>query len=436
MKRLLTIILSVFLLVHVAAQEVDSTYMARIEQMIDSVERAERVRKAVWAYEDKLLRKEMSFSPTDVLPLVSGLVNTALNRKFTQYAIHLPHMNYEIADYVPASLPLATAWTLKAFGWQSTSTLPRMATANAFALMLSSGMVYGLKHTVHIQRPDDWDNHSFPSGHSAFAFVGATILSREFGHYSPWISIGGYTLATGTQVLRIRHNAHHINDVMTGAGIGIVSTNLAYFLTDKIYGTKGIHRPRLMQGDVVRFGRFYQQPTSLSLTSGSDFGSKTLHSLLAPENCTLKISSTFSTSLEYAYYFNPYWATEVILRTTSCDLRPVMHLPHDTNADEGNTLNQYHANVAVKYSHPIGLEQRFGMRLIAGERLTERTTFRINGEQHCIPQRHAFECGAGISFSFLGTRKYVTGFAFDYLHAFSHLQPHRYYLSGYWTILL
>lgn len=65
------------------------------------------------------------------------------------------------------------------------------------------------------------------------------MLHKEYGHRSPWYSIGGYTVATVTGVTRQLNNRHWMSDIMVGAGIGILATELGYFLADLIFKDKG-----------------------------------------------------------------------------------------------------------------------------------------------------------------------------------------------------
>lgn len=81
-----------------------------------------------------------------------------------------------------------------------------------------------------MQRPDGSAFNSFPSGHTATAFVGAEVLRREYWHVSPWIGITGYAVAAGTGFLRMYNNRHWLTDVLAGAGIGILSVEIAYWL--------------------------------------------------------------------------------------------------------------------------------------------------------------------------------------------------------------
>ena len=53
------------------------------------------------------------------------------------------------------------------------------------------------------RRPDRSDCRSFPSGHSAWAFAGATVIAREFGWRSAWYPVGAYAFAAGIAIERI-----------------------------------------------------------------------------------------------------------------------------------------------------------------------------------------------------------------------------------------
>lgn len=85
-----------------------------------------------------------------------------------------------------------------------------------------------LKTQTHKLRPDASDYRSFPSGHTATAFVAAEFMTQEYKDVSPWYGIAAYTMATATGSLRVLNNKHWFSDVVTSAGIGILSTKLAY----------------------------------------------------------------------------------------------------------------------------------------------------------------------------------------------------------------
>ena len=92
-----------------------------------------------------------------------------------------------------------------------------------------------LKRTTNQLRPDGTDRKSFPSGHAAVAFLTATMLDEEYGHLSPIITIGGYAISTATGFDRTRSNRHYAGDVLMGAGLGILSARLGYWIGHIIY---------------------------------------------------------------------------------------------------------------------------------------------------------------------------------------------------------
>jgi len=86
------------------------------------------------------------------------------------------------------------------------------------------------KQLSNVTRPDGSNNHSFPSGHTATAFLGAHILFREYNDISPWIGVAGYGIALTTGSMRMINRKHWFSDVVTGAGVGIISVELSYLM--------------------------------------------------------------------------------------------------------------------------------------------------------------------------------------------------------------
>lgn len=105
--------------------------------------------------------------------------------------------------------------------------------------VLSTGITWVCKHTIHEWRPDHTDRRSFFSGHTSMAFSGAHILHKEYGHISPWISIGGYTVAAAVAASRVARDRHHPHDVLVGAAVGILSTELVYYTSSQWLKNKG-----------------------------------------------------------------------------------------------------------------------------------------------------------------------------------------------------
>ncbi len=111
-----------------------------------------------------------------------------------------------------------------------------MLTASSAGYLIMGGSVKSLKTLFSVERPDGSDALSFPSGHSARAFMMAGLLTREYGGLSPWVGAGAYSLAAATGVMRIANDRHWLSDVLTGAGLGILSAEAGYLISDLIFG--------------------------------------------------------------------------------------------------------------------------------------------------------------------------------------------------------
>jgi len=111
--------------------------------------------------------------------------------------------------------------------------------------LLMLGILYPIKYLAHEERPysyqlgvegvpikvrEESSNafQSMPSGHTAEAFLAATIVNKEFRYKSPWYGIFAYALATTVGVYRVINDQHWESDVIVGAGIGILSANIVY----------------------------------------------------------------------------------------------------------------------------------------------------------------------------------------------------------------
>ncbi|MEP6512233.1 MAG: phosphatase PAP2 family protein [Parafilimonas sp.] len=84
-----------------------------------------------------------------------------------------------------------------------------------------------IKHLSKVPKPNTTVYNAFPSGHTAQAFSGATLLCDEFGRNKPWLYVAAYGSASAVGVLRILNNRHWASDVIAGAGFGILSAKLS-----------------------------------------------------------------------------------------------------------------------------------------------------------------------------------------------------------------
>lgn len=127
-------------------------------------------------------------------------------------------------------VPLVATYTLRLCGVKGRHGYGDLTIISATAYSLMALTVNPLKKITKVERPDGSSHNSFPSGHTATAFVGAELLRREYWDVSPWIGVAGYVVAAGTGFFRMYNNRHWLTDVLAGAGIGILSVQAAYWL--------------------------------------------------------------------------------------------------------------------------------------------------------------------------------------------------------------
>jgi hypothetical protein len=127
-------------------------------------------------------------------------------------------------------LPAAAVYGLNLAGVEGKHNFRDRSIIFATSQIITMGFVLPLKHIVKEQRPDESNNLSFPSGHTANAFSTAQFMFREYQDTNIWLSLAGYPIAAFTGIYRVVNNKHWVGDVVAGAGIGILSTEAAYWL--------------------------------------------------------------------------------------------------------------------------------------------------------------------------------------------------------------
>lgn len=148
-------------------------------------------------------------------------------------------------QYLPVAMAFAGEWIGAGaqHNWFDRFLLTGSSYAAAFVL------INGLKYSVVSPRPSIYDEvylgsnprglnandhpkcfNSFPSGHTATAFMGAELVRLEYGEENPWIAVTAYAVATGTGVLRVWNEQHWFTDVVAGAGIGMLSARIGWWM--------------------------------------------------------------------------------------------------------------------------------------------------------------------------------------------------------------
>ena len=167
-------------------------------------------------------------------------------------------------DYVQYS-PFLSVYALNAIGIQGKNNFKDRTIVLATAYVIMGGSVNIIKKTSKVKRPDGSDTRSFPSGHTATAFMGAEFLYQEYKEVSDWYGITGYVVAAGTGLFRMSNEKHWLTDVATGAGIGILSTKIAYWIHPLIKKTIFKDKDKI-NGIVMPFYNGREYGLALSMT--------------------------------------------------------------------------------------------------------------------------------------------------------------------------
>ena len=323
---------------------------------------------------------------------------------------YLPQFDRHLDDYLQYT-PAAVMLGMKVAGVQSRSSWDRMLVSDAFSILLMGGVVNSLKQTTHVERPDGSNKHSFPSGHTATALMTATMFNKEYGHKSPWVGIGAYGVATATGLMRMANNKHWLSDVLTGAGIGILSTEVGYYLADLIFKERGINR--FANEDMFdRMGK----PSFVSLYLGLNIP---LSGYDIDEQTEFRTSSGSSAGVEGAYFFNPY--VGIGGRFTVSNTSIIVN----KDRAENNTFDALSLCGGSYFSYPLSSRWLIGSKLLGGYvhypqlKLTDRL----------VPVRNGFCFGSGISLTFKAKEHYGVRFFFDYNLLPSHSKNSNEYMN-------
>ena len=152
-------------------------------------------------------------------------INTSTKNEFRDH----DDTKVNLDDYAQYS-PFLSVYVLNALGIHGKNNFKDRTIVLTTAYLIMGGSVNIIKKTSKVKRPDGSDTNSFPSGHTATAFMGAEFLYQEYRDVSVWYGIAGYVVAAGTGFFRMSNEKHWLTDVATGAGIGILSTKIAYWI--------------------------------------------------------------------------------------------------------------------------------------------------------------------------------------------------------------
>ena len=121
------------------------------------------------------------------VPLIAGgLLMKSEDNKFRSLRNeYLPSFQHHYDDYLQF-FPAVAMIGMKIGGVEGRSSWNRMLTSDVFSTAIMAITVNSLKSSAKEMRPDGSNNKSFPSGHTATAFMAATMMHKEYGFSSPW----------------------------------------------------------------------------------------------------------------------------------------------------------------------------------------------------------------------------------------------------------
>ncbi len=164
--------------------------------------------------------------------------------------VHASDTIEEIGDVLQYAIPI--------FGFGATYLNDdRQGRRQLLRSALTTGLtVHGLKFSVDKWRPNFSNAQSFPSGHTASAFVGASFLQTRYGAR---FGIPAYAAAAYVGYSRIRAQKHYADDVLAGASIAMLSN---WLYTEPL--PEGVTLTPMMNGDgfAMQLGFTLGQPHS------------------------------------------------------------------------------------------------------------------------------------------------------------------------------
>ena len=223
------------------------------------------------------------------------------------------------------------------------------------------------------------------------------MLHKEYGMTrSPWYSIGAYTAATLTGLSRQMNNKHWLSDVLVGAGIGILSTEVGYYLADLIFKGRGITYARLPDRpfDPGYKPSFFGLYLGLNLTPGR---------YALEDGREVSLSTGGTAGVEGAWFITRHIG--IGGRAT------ISNMPLSVDKIlQDESLDMISGYVGPFFSYPLTCRWLVGGKLLAG--YVHYPSCRLSDIR--IGDKNGFGFGTGLSVTFLANHKFGMKFSTDY----------------------
>ncbi len=165
-------------------------------------------------------------------PAISGIqrIDTDI---MTSVKTNYPNFHTRADDYLMWA-PTASIYLMDAMHIKTTHSFTEHLILDAGSMAIAGGVGFVMRKISKNIDVYNTQDTKFPSGHTTNAFRGAEIFRQEFKGINPVLSYSGYLVATTVGVLRIYNKNHQLTEVLAGAGLGILSTKLTYWVFDKV----------------------------------------------------------------------------------------------------------------------------------------------------------------------------------------------------------
>lgn len=198
----------------------------------ETADSSKRYQKINWIGPSLNVEKPKLWKKT-IIPLSIAGLSLSLNSMDTktklQDAFRKPFNGFTTkADNYTVIAPVVILGAVDLLKFKAKNSVWNQTKYGAISECMSVGIVLLLKNTLKIERPDHSEFNSFPSGHTAVSFTASQVLYNEFSQTNKFIAYSGFLFSVSTGSLRVINNKHWIPDVLMGAGIGILVTNLVY----------------------------------------------------------------------------------------------------------------------------------------------------------------------------------------------------------------
>lgn len=331
-------------------------------------------------------------SPIISLPtLITTIILRNEDRHFEK-GLNTNLKSYKYWYDTPLSIFPATAMlALKIAGVPSRSSWDRMLISDATGGAIAFGMSNLLKYWVTAKRPDGSSFKSFPSDHTVCAFATATMLEQEYGHLSPLISIGGYTLATASAFTRINNNRHWVSDVIEGISLGTASAQTGYVIGDLIFKEKGLN------DNILPFfiSTHTESPSYAAVYSSCEIQ---LGYYNLGESQKLSFKTGYSSGIEGAWFYN----SNIGL---GGKVGLINVLPKLNNIPQNFSLDFLDTEGGFFMSFPAGKRTLLGGRFLGGTRWLINGNKKLKNIGTNMEQLYITSCGLSLDFR---TRKHMS----------------------------